>query len=320
MTTTAVATMLKRGRKLARLPRRVWRKIGPRRYPVKDLSQEALGPLEALYAYRDLPCLICCRLADCRWFGSTGIAYGRNSLHPYVQSLHQYVRGEYRGYKGSCLEAYWQRWQPASLATSLGLCEENSHPWLQAAPPLSDFMPWSDMAQVEVLRAYAEPKSHGSTHDGPKMSETAVRQVGPKPAWFGEHRLGKLIHLYETILRDGYRRHASQQLGYFQQHIVVDTLERDGEVRFVVANGQHRAAVLSVLGHEFVPVLVHVLHRRGPSLVRHEDCLRWPLVRHEIISPSQALEVFDRVFDERLPAGFPCLMTADDPQRRVTMP
>lgn len=294
------------------MSRRIWQRIGPRHYPVPDLSREAAGSLEAFYAYRGAPCLIQCRLSDCRWFGPTGIAYGRDSLHPYVQSLRQYIDGECRDYRGSCLEAYWQGWQPATLAASLGLTSEGAHPWLRMAPPLSDFMPWSDVTQLHLLRALVEPLSPAEGAVRPKVSDTAVRQVGPKPDWFGERRLNQLVALHRAILQEGYRYRASPRLEYFHQHIVVDTLVRGDEVRFVVANGQHRASVLSVLGHESVPMLVHVSHRRGPSLVRRDDCHNWLLVRRGIFTPDQALEIFDRVFEGRQPPGFPQLVRAGE--------
>ncbi|MCE8038678.1 MAG: hypothetical protein ACXIU5_14160 [Halomonadaceae bacterium] len=317
--TTIMSISRKSYRRLARFPRRFWHRFAPRQYPIQDLSQDSIGPLEALYAYPDVPCLIRCRLADCRWYGSTGIAYGPGSRHPYVQSLQQYVTGECRDYRGSCLEAYWQRWQPTTLAASLGLSEDVAHPWLSVAPPLRDFLPWSGLARWEALRAYADSEPVRREMPVSRKDATAIRQVGPKPTWFGERRIAQLVALYETIVREGYRRWASQRLDYFRQHIVVDTLERDGEVRFVVANGQHRASVLSVLGHEYVPVLAHVPHRRGPSLVRREDFRRWPLVERGIFLPSQALEVFDRIFEGRQPDELPRLPIADSTRRHAAM-
>ncbi|MDX5376934.1 MAG: hypothetical protein LPK08_05350 [Halomonas sp.] len=306
---TMVATTLQRCR---RLYRRIWRRVGPRQYPVPDLSRETVGPLEAFYAYRGLPCLIQCRLADCRWFGPTGIAYGRDSLHPYVQSLRQYLDGECRSYRGSCLETYWQHWQPSTLAASLGVSSDTAHPWLRRVPPLSDFMPWSDVRQLQLLRTLAELSPQGEGAESSLVSETAVRQVGPKPDWFGERRLNQLVALHRAILQEGYRYQASQRLEYFHQHIVLDTLARGDEVRFLVANGQHRASVLSVLGYASVPALVHVSHRRGPSLVRREDCFSWPSVRQGIFTANQALEIFDRVFEGRPPPGFPRLARAGE--------
>ncbi|WP_302142693.1 hypothetical protein [Halomonas alkalicola] len=269
---------------------------------------------EVLERYAHCPSIVECPLAHCRWFGPTGLAYGRESLHPYVQSLLQSLRGECRSYKESCLAHYWRSWTPATLAQSLGIDGDSAHPLLNASPPLSNFMPWSDIRQFETLKAAAQT-SRGELArdpDSPFRFDIAVRQVGPKPDWFGELRIQHLVSLHRQITSEGYRHRASARLQYKHQYVVVDGMVRDSEVRFLVAAGQHRASVLSAMGQEGVPALLNVSHKRGPSVIRRSEAENWPLVRLGIISLPDALDVFDRVFEGRQPRGFPTLMRAGD--------
>ncbi|AXY43977.1 hypothetical protein D1793_18300 [Halomonas sp. JS92-SW72] len=267
---------------------------------------------EVLAQYANRPCIVACPLAHCRWFGPTGLAYGRESLHPYVQSLLQSLRGECRSYQESCLAHYWRSWTPTTLAQSLGLDVASAHPLLNASPPLSDFMPWGAETQFEALRWFASASGPRRRPLRAKtgVSETAVRQVGPKPDWFGQQRIQHLLSLHRQIAAQGYRQHAPASLSYKRQHVVVDCMVRGGEVRFLVANGQHRASVLSVMGQESVPALINVSHSRGPSVIYRSEAENWPLVRQGIIALPDALDVFDRVFEGRQPHGFPTLMRA----------
>ncbi|MBE0488172.1 MAG: hypothetical protein IBX53_03755 [Halomonas sp.] len=298
-----------------RLPIRALARAGFGVYPSRDLRGVAITVPEVLDRYAQRPCIVECPISHCLWFGPTGLAYGKESSHPYVQSLLQQLRGECRYYQETCLAHYWRSWTPATLAESLGIDAESAHPWLNDSPPLSDFMPWGGMPQFEALKLSVQASEQGRLADGemPAVSEIAVRQVGPKPDWFGELRIQHLVSLHAQIASEGYRQRASSSLSYKHQHVVVDSMVRGGEVRFLVANGQHRASVLSAMGHESVPVLLNVSHKRGPSVIRRGDAANWPLVRMGIISLSDALDVFDRVFEGRQPRGFPALKRAGDP-------
>ncbi|WP_254277653.1 hypothetical protein [Halomonas sp. 3H] len=295
-------------------PIRALAKVGIGVYRSHDLRGVPISVLELLERYRKRPCVVECPLALCRWFGPTGLAYGAGSLHPYVQSLLQHLRGQCDSYQETCLAHYWRSWTPATLAQSLGIRPESAHPLLNASPPLSDFMPWGSKLQLEALRCAAESHARGPLVQGKSLAsrEIAVRQVGPKPDWFGELRIQHLVSLHEQIASEGYRQRASACLPYIRQHLVVDCMVRDDDVRFLVANGQHRASVLSAMGQEFVPVLLNVSHKRGPSVIRRSESSDWLLVRAGIIAETDALDIFDRVFDARQPDGFPVLMRAGD--------
>lgn len=58
--------------------------------------------------------------------------------------------------------------------------------------------------------------------------------------------------------------------------------------------GQHRAASLSALGHETIPV--RLTSPSSASIIRRDDVDFWPYVRTGLFSRETALEVFDRIF------------------------
>jgi hypothetical protein len=84
-------------------------------------------------------------------------------------------------------------------------------------------------------------------------------------------------------------------------------LSSGAEHRAVLAIGQHRAAALAALGDDALPVWPL------PQPVRREEVAAWPGVARGVFSPEAALEIFDRVFDGRQPAGLDASLFVHDP-------
>ena len=135
----------------------------------------------------------------------------------------------------------------------------------------------------------------------------------------------KTIKLYHSIRR-GYRplRH-----GYLPE--VTLLLRRDGEMRAIRYNGQHRLAILSLLGYRKVTALLpsaacisaelaswqttssipKVVHQRE-VVVREEQVEEWHYVKHGYCTPEEGLEIFHAFFElngrERIAAlGLPAV-------------
>jgi len=264
--------------------------------PIRDLRDKGLGALDAYYEHKGKPCLIRGGLEHCRWYGASGISYSRNSLHPYIRTLIEYEEGICTTYNGSFLQRYWQQWAPKNLAEYFGIDEAKCHPLLVRTPPNHNILPWSPTDHIE----YMEEEQWMTRFDYRELclaGGTPARSCGPKPTWFGEARFQRLVSVYESIKASGYREIAAESEPYVGQHIVVNCLVRDGIVRFVVANGQHRASALSALGHSEASMIVHFHSDRGPAMLRRDEVDSWPLVRRNIFSPCEAEAIFDRIFD-----------------------
>ncbi len=267
-----------------------------RKHEVCDARDTGLGPLEAYYEHNGAPSLIRVDLSHCRWYGASGISYSRDSPHPYIQTLIEYEEGICTTYDGSFLQKYWQHWSPKSLAEYFGIDQEECHPLLLRTPPIHNILPWSPSNRIE----YMEQEKCMSRSDYRELclaGGTPARSCGPKPDWFGEIRFRRLVSVYESIKGSGYREMAAESKPYGDQHILGNCLVRDGITRFVVANGQHRAAGLSALGHSAASMIVHINDGKGPAMVRRDEVGHWPLVGRNIFTPGQAEAIFDRIFD-----------------------
>ncbi len=260
-----------------------------------DLRKDCGGAVDAFYTGGGKVALINVALKNCRWYGGNGCAYDSESRHPYVRTLIEYLNGACEQYKNSYLECYWSCWQPVSHAESLGISAETAHPLLIEMPPLHDVMPWSAASKWDfvIKRGWMDKRSNSEM-----IAENSppARSCGPKPEWFGEARFNDLIEICKSIAQNGYQDKPQPEKPYKHQHILANCLLRDGEERYVIANGQHRTASLSALGYKEAPVLVHTLNGRGPAVVRRDEVYNWPLVQKGLFNEQDALAVFDRIF------------------------
>lgn len=261
-----------------------------------DLRSSDLGPLNAYYENMGRPSVIGVQLEHCRWYGASGLSYSRDSLHPYIRTLAEYESGVCTVYEGSILQRYWESWAPRNLAEYFRIDTTGCHSLLLQTPPNHNILPWSPADRV----SYMEQKQWMNRPDYRALCEagcTPARSCGPKPAWFGMTRFQRLLSVFESIKTHGYRDVATESEQYEDQHIIVNCLVRDADVRFVVANGQHRSSALAALGQSIASVIVHSQTDRGPAVVRREEVSHWPLVRMGIFSASDAEAIFDRIFD-----------------------
>lgn len=273
--------------------------------PLCDLRQARLGPVEAYYEHGGKPCLMQVELAQCRWYGASGLSYSRDSLHPYIRTLIDYQAGSCTAYEDSFLRHYWQQWRPQSLAEYFRIDRDRCHHLLVQTPPNHNILPWSPADRIEYM-------THRRWMDRSDYRELCLaggvpaRSCGPKPDWFGRDRFEHLVAVHDSIKTSGYRPPPAAA-AYGDRHIVANCLLRGGEVRFLVADGQHRAAALAALGQRMAPVIVHLDTDRGPAMLRREEAADWPLVVRGIFSLSQAEAIFDRIFDAVAPQALQAL-------------
>lgn len=153
------------------------------------------------------------------------------------------------------------------------------------------FCPW-EQARIRPLSKFEHSHKAGPTPDEalPAIAE-------------------RLLGVLRTIRRDGFRQLSI--LGGIPQVIALE--DRQGRRKYIMRDGQHRAAVLSHLGVDSMLAsypLVHFAHswlfralsRAGgaekeyASIVREADAESWWHVRNGTVSIDDALKFFQSVF------------------------
>ena len=226
--------------------------------------------------------------------GLPQFSWGVSGTHPFIMAAKKGL--EYQSFGGAraavtaSLADFYASYQPGSL-------HEVFWEPVDRAEKLSDYPAWSVMM----------PWQGGDHIDSwmQKVSET-VRKEGRRGkgrltiadgwSWSGPvspEKLSleakRLTRTLWAIKKRGYRRHDGFD-GDIRAIVLVDSGE---DWVWQSYAGQHRAAVLSALGVEQIPV-------RLSGLVRVNDVLAWPQVTNGLYTADQALHIFNRVFDAGL--------------------
>jgi hypothetical protein len=279
---------------------------------VIDLRQETADPLEASYwagprhqAVIDVP------LADCLILHANAFRCVAGHGNPFVATLERYDDVGCVLEARSPLRAFFDTWRPRHAADVLGIEPSRAHVSLRRSDPLAYVLPWDGMSLEEMMaerRAFIR-RDH----------KKAGRSLNPAAGWKAwgpcsealiEFEVRRLVDVFQSIRTLGFRRSDGPD-----GDIEAVVLRADGENRYLVSPGHHRAAALAALGYAEVPL------RLSGIVVRREDVGAWPGVRKGLFTEEIALEVFDRVHAGRQPRalGAAASMLSDDRSTDVVM-
>jgi hypothetical protein len=227
-----------------------------------------------------------------RW-GLLGFSYTRESMHPFVQTLMNYESGLCKTYRNSLLEDYYNSFQPASVPDALGLT--NTGPGvskLEDLPVIACPGPWiAKDINYFIENTKRKIGKENSLHGVRISYYHGGGGFGPISEQKGELEYNRLIKVYCSIKATGYKRHDG-----IDGDIGGIILKKNNSYRIFVNSGHHRIAALAALNYGYIPVRINT----GVGLagiVNREDASSWPMVSSGLFRKSEALALFDRIFD-----------------------
>jgi hypothetical protein len=273
--------------------------------PVLDLTEEDIDPISACYLARAHPVLIRFPLENCVYENLMAFTCDRSSNSPYIRSLEEYRDGKCTSYEGSWLERVHNTFHPMSAADLMGI-EDPACEMLSGIPARGALLPWDKLTPHEQYKnkmsmLEAENVEHG-LHLGHAHGD---KFFGPCSKQKGELEYGRLINVYNSIERLGYRSDLHNNDAILGIYMV----SNQNRARMLINNGQHRIAALSVLRNKYVNIQI-ATHVFG-GVIRREDADFWPTVRSRYLTRYEALEMFDRIIDGRQPIAYERAMAKD---------
>jgi hypothetical protein len=195
-------------------------------------------------------------------------SYSTAGLNPLVRAARELKDGsiDELNYTKGFLFKYYSSFRPASAADLFGL----NFPSLSAIPPWDGIAPWYTRL---------DRTANAGIHIGPKSSSEIA------------HEYRRTLAVMQSVQRYGYRPEKFED-GSLRGYLVT----REGDYRFILCGGLHRAAVLAALDHE------EVTARFQPNriwAVDRDQVTRWPQVGEGGLglTVAEALEWFDGLFD-----------------------
>ncbi|CDQ20641.1 methyltransferase domain-containing protein [Halobacillus karajensis] len=213
--------------------------------------------LESSAEIVNIPLAMCCD-----WQGFT---YTKSGWHYFGEMLREYKVKPKINYRNSILKKYYDNYQPKSTFECF-LCEEEYDPLRHSTPWVT--LPWKSSFQVSLS---------DNQHFGPN-SNTFIRK-----------ELVRTISLYHRLEAQGYQPQKNKD-GYIRGHF----LKKGKNYRFKVSAGQHRMAVLGVIGQKDLNVKIQPYWKRIID-IRHIH--HWEHVKNGTYSEKAARKIFNFYFE-----------------------
>jgi hypothetical protein len=154
--------------------------------------------------------------------------------------------------------------------------------------------PWRTESPDEIYHAReANVRQFGKSFGYDDMTlEDGMFLQGPLSSRKGKIEAHRLIKVYDSIATKGYKRS-----GEDGGDINCLVLKQGNSFRFLVVSGHHRAAALTALGYESIPI-----RPVNPLIIEDRHVAFWPHVRRgEIWNQESALEYLEFLFDNDWP-------------------
>jgi hypothetical protein len=203
--------------------------------------------------------------------GLMGFPFGPRGWHHLVELLKEYSHDPHLRLYDSVLYRFHQRFQPASMAEALLPLDSG----VGFRPPLG-VLPWGAF-QLDPVALGIENKDWWRS-----------RFCGPSPLDVIQEEFESACAVYASLRDGGYDpwRHSFIGGTFLRR--------RDGALRFVVLQGNHRMAALAHLGYRFALV------RRLPRhyvLIADNEVEHWQHVRSGLCTVEEAQRYFNAYFD-----------------------
>ena len=182
--------------------------------------------------------------------------------HPFVRAING-GRAE--------LAAFYETFQPKNIAQMYRLSPGSSG---------SELAPWELPWLLRPRRPSRGEKGLGRKH--------GTSYYGPCTDAKIDLETRRLLQVARSIKKHGYRPSG------LHAHIAGHFMQSGDQMRFFVRGGKHRAAALTALGFEHVPVR---MHDTWPRVVGRDQACCWPLVQGGEMSAPMARQILDRYFE-----------------------
>lgn len=198
-----------------------------------------------------------------------GSSFGKDGWHHLIKTLEEYDSNPNMHYSQTSLYSFLKNFSPKSICE---LLDDNLN-----CDNLPLFIyPWGTFRKNEHF-----------SNKNPLNS----RFCGPSENSFIKEEFERTISLYKEIKKSGYKpwKYGNTFIGG------TFLIDKEGETRFIVLQGNHRLAILSHLNYDKIAV------RNVPSYIAkvfEKNLGKWSLVKNCKCSPEMAHKIFSLFFNE----------------------
>ncbi|ARD43588.1 hypothetical protein [Colwellia sp. PAMC 21821] len=210
-----------------------------------------------------------------------------NSSHPFIVAIKSaLLSDDYKKALKTYLMKYYDAIQPKSASAWLGF-DHGEVPSLDNEPPWLSLLPWENSSIQQKYDGRKDCAIYDNNEHGAKLAiDHGWRNFGPVSENVLEIEVNRLYALMVSIEKNGVLRN---NLDGGDIGAIVLMKEDKSFCWMVEWGGQHRAAAISAMGYENVPIRVW-------QVVERADVNLWPNVQSGVFTPKSALKIFDKIF------------------------
>lgn len=213
-------------------------------------------------------------------------SYGVGGNHPFLIAT-KIAQNYFNSSRYECmyniLNNYYSFVSPHSAGELAGVSRRSK---LFKYPSWGLVMPWDIYSPEEqMIRVKKFVLTENYFFDRGTSIANGWAWVGPADEKKCQIETRRLYNLLKSISKDGYKRHD----GFDGDIRAILLINDDDEWVWQSTGGQHRAAVLSGIGYESIPIRIH-------HIIRRQDFAYWPNVVNKIYDSNDAITVFDNIF------------------------
>lgn len=227
------------------------------------------------------------RLDDCRGFHALGLPLDP-ARHPFVRAL-KAVLDDWRAESAAetirgLLADYYSRVTPANALEVLDLDAQQA-PGLLGVPALGFLFPWQERGVEALIASRNRSLAYLAMRHG-RLSDArdGYTFFGPCGEGLIALEARRLAALARSVRENGFNPFVRNS------PIKVIGMRRDGEMKWLIEEGQHRFAMGGALNVPKIPAVMTMI-------VRREDAVYWPQVVNGTFGVDGAIALFDRLFD-----------------------
>lgn len=249
-----------------------------------------VDPMTAIYAGNGKSVLIRVPVRKCVHWPHLAFPCHPKSNSPFIKTIMEIEQGVVDSYLSSSLYKFYQSFQPKNAAEMLGIELPSNKMLLEAPPGAAPFF-WrqgrlEDRTVQRECEVIDDNREHGENLD----AAAGDPFFGPVSLRKGELEFRRLQAIVKSIKSKGV---VVDKNGI--SNINAICLYAENDWRYVIVfGGQHRIAALAALGID--DVVVQVRPEGLGGVVSRVDAEHWPMVKSGILTKTEALQIFDRIF------------------------
>jgi hypothetical protein len=209
-------------------------------------------------------------------------------LNPFYHTAVQYLETSRNDFPFEPLQRFYRSVVPAHAAEALGIKSAR----LESMDPLEAVLPWTGTIGPKAkISRHERSVRQAREYNQDFQAEDGDYSMGPMSERKIDLEAERVCRVIDSVRKRGYQPETIED--HIDAKLLFDN-QKTGNWCVFIRSGTHRFPALAALGWTHIPIILRKQH-----LVKRSDAGQWPSVQNGVVSKEEALQIFDRVLNNR---------------------